>query len=93
MPDGRRTRYEFADPRPGHVRDALGTAALAVGTGRTCPDAAENGCCRSPAPGPRPSAAGERQAPAKAEPVGRQAGTAPTGCRPTGSQRGYSRNP
>ncbi|MET8698011.1 metalloregulator ArsR/SmtB family transcription factor [Kitasatospora sp. NPDC004723] len=45
VPDGRRTRYELADPRLGHALDDLRTAVLAVETDRTCLDAAEKGCC------------------------------------------------
>ncbi|MFD6025242.1 ArsR/SmtB family transcription factor [Streptomyces griseoluteus] len=45
VPDGRRTRYELADERLGHALDALRAAVVAVGTGRTCPDTDEKGCC------------------------------------------------
>ncbi|MFZ3558481.1 ArsR/SmtB family transcription factor [Streptomyces sp. BH055] len=45
IPDGRRTRYELADARLGHALDDLRTAVVAVETDRTCPDAAEEGCC------------------------------------------------
>ncbi|WP_327725125.1 metalloregulator ArsR/SmtB family transcription factor [Streptomyces europaeiscabiei] len=45
VPDGRRTRYELADPRLGHALDALRTAIVAVETDRTCADADEKGCC------------------------------------------------
>jgi DNA-binding transcriptional ArsR family regulator len=45
VPDGRRTRYELADPRLGHALDDLRTAVLAVETDRTCPDADDQGCC------------------------------------------------
>lgn len=45
VPDGRRTRYELADERLGHALEDLRTAVVAVGTGRTCPDAPEKGCC------------------------------------------------
>ncbi|WP_101255958.1 ArsR/SmtB family transcription factor [Streptomyces barkulensis] len=43
-PEGRRTRYELADPRLGHALDDLRTAVVAAAD-RTCPDAAEKGCC------------------------------------------------
>ncbi|MEU9352332.1 metalloregulator ArsR/SmtB family transcription factor [Streptomyces griseoloalbus] len=45
VPDGRRSRYELADPRLGHALDDLRTAVVAVAEGRTCPDAEEKGCC------------------------------------------------
>ncbi|MFI8517624.1 ArsR/SmtB family transcription factor [Streptomyces sp. NPDC085481] len=45
VPDGRRTRYELADERLGHALDDLRTAVVAVETDRTCPDAADKGCC------------------------------------------------
>ncbi|GAA1238650.1 metalloregulator ArsR/SmtB family transcription factor [Streptomyces aureus] len=45
VPDGRRTRYELADERLGHALDDLRTAVIAVEADRTCPDAAEKGCC------------------------------------------------
>ncbi|MEU6290703.1 ArsR/SmtB family transcription factor [Streptomyces olivaceus] len=45
IPDGRRTRYELADARLGHALDDLRTAVVAVESDRTCPDAAEKGCC------------------------------------------------
>ncbi|MFH0241467.1 ArsR/SmtB family transcription factor [Streptomyces sp. HK10] len=44
-PEGRRTRYELADPRLGHALDDLRTAVVAVAADRTCPDTAEKGCC------------------------------------------------
>ncbi|MCI0384466.1 helix-turn-helix transcriptional regulator [Streptomyces sp. CNQ085] len=44
-PEGRRTRYELADPRLGHALDDLRTAVVAVAADRICPDAAEKGCC------------------------------------------------
>ena len=45
VPDGRRTRYELADPRLGHALDDLRTAVVAVETDRTCADADRGGCC------------------------------------------------
>jgi ArsR family transcriptional regulator, cadmium/lead-responsive transcriptional repressor len=45
VPDGRRTRYELADPRLGHALDDLRTAVVAVETDRTCVDAEAKGCC------------------------------------------------
>jgi ArsR family transcriptional regulator, cadmium/lead-responsive transcriptional repressor len=45
VPDGRRTRYELADPRLGHALDDLRTAVVAVETDRTCGDAETKGCC------------------------------------------------
>ncbi|AXI81186.1 ArsR family transcriptional regulator [Peterkaempfera bronchialis] len=45
VPDGRRTRYELADPRLGHALDDLRTAIVAVATDRTCTDAETQGCC------------------------------------------------
>ncbi|MEV1070168.1 metalloregulator ArsR/SmtB family transcription factor [Streptomyces sp. NPDC050263] len=45
VPDGRRTRYELADPRLGHALDDLRTAVVAVETDRTCVDAETKGCC------------------------------------------------
>ncbi|MEV0642019.1 metalloregulator ArsR/SmtB family transcription factor [Streptomyces sp. NPDC050619] len=45
VPDGRRTRYELADPRLGHALDDLRNAVVAVETDRTCADADEKGCC------------------------------------------------
>lgn len=44
-PDGRRTRYELADERLGTALNDLRTAAVAVETDRTCPDAETEGCC------------------------------------------------
>jgi ArsR family transcriptional regulator, cadmium/lead-responsive transcriptional repressor len=45
VPDGRRTRYELADPRLGHALDDLRTAVVAVETDRTCADTEAKGCC------------------------------------------------
>ena len=45
VPVGRRIRYELADPRLGYALDDLQTAIVAVDTDRTCPDAADKGCC------------------------------------------------
>ncbi|GHF42104.1 transcriptional regulator [Streptomyces mashuensis] len=45
VPDGRRTRYELADPRLGHALDDLRNAVVTVATDRTCVDADEKGCC------------------------------------------------
>ncbi|OPC77753.1 transcriptional regulator [Embleya scabrispora] len=45
VPDGRRTRYELADPRLGHALDDLRTAVVAVETDKTCVDAEARGCC------------------------------------------------
>ncbi|MFB7085409.1 ArsR/SmtB family transcription factor [Streptomyces sp. NPDC056296] len=44
-PDGRRTRYELADERLGHALGHLLTAVVAVESDKTCPDAADQGCC------------------------------------------------
>ncbi|WP_432249089.1 ArsR/SmtB family transcription factor [Streptomyces sanyensis] len=45
VPDGRRTRYELADPRFGRALDDLRAAVVAVETDRICPDAEAEGCC------------------------------------------------
>ncbi|MFD5871715.1 ArsR/SmtB family transcription factor [Streptomyces sp. NPDC060322] len=45
VPDGRRTRYERADPRLGHALEHLLAAVVAVESDKTCPDAATQGCC------------------------------------------------
>ncbi|MET9551116.1 metalloregulator ArsR/SmtB family transcription factor [Streptomyces sp. NPDC006627] len=45
VPDGRRTRYELADPRLGHALGDLRNAVVAVETDRTCVDAETKGCC------------------------------------------------
>ncbi|MFB0630170.1 ArsR/SmtB family transcription factor [Streptomyces sp. AB3(2024)] len=46
VPDGRRTRYELADPRLGHALDDLRTAVVAVESDKACVDAETQGCCR-----------------------------------------------
>lgn len=43
-PEGRRVRYELADPRLGHALSNLLTVVLAVDPAH-CPDSAEKGCC------------------------------------------------
>ncbi|MFB6558344.1 ArsR/SmtB family transcription factor [Streptomyces sp. NPDC056400] len=45
VPDGRRTRYELADARLGHALGHLLAAVVAVENDKTCPDAAQKGCC------------------------------------------------
>ncbi|ORT58043.1 metalloregulator ArsR/SmtB family transcription factor [Streptomyces sp. CB03238] len=45
VPEGRRTRYELADPRLAHALDDLRAAVVAVAEGGTCPDAESSGCC------------------------------------------------
>jgi DNA-binding transcriptional ArsR family regulator len=45
VPEGRRTRYELADPRLGHALDDLRQAVVAVAEDSTCPDTEEKGCC------------------------------------------------
>ncbi|MEW2418085.1 metalloregulator ArsR/SmtB family transcription factor [Streptomyces sp. NPDC046866] len=45
VPDGRRTRYELADPRLGHALDDLRNAVVAVASDRTCVDVDDKGCC------------------------------------------------
>lgn len=45
VPDGRRTRYELADPRLGHALDHLLASVVAVESDKTCPDAATKDCC------------------------------------------------
>ena len=45
VPNGRRVRYELADPRLGHALDDLRAAVIATVADRTCPDAATEGCC------------------------------------------------
>ncbi|RVW05912.1 ArsR/SmtB family transcription factor [Rhodococcus xishaensis] len=43
-PEGRRTRYELADPRIGHALDDLIGLVLAVDPS-CCPEADTDGCC------------------------------------------------
>ncbi|GAA1749604.1 metalloregulator ArsR/SmtB family transcription factor [Streptomonospora arabica] len=45
VPQGRRVRYEIADPRLGHAIDDLRSAVLAVADDTTCPEADEKDCC------------------------------------------------
>ncbi len=45
VPDGRRTRYELADPRLGHALADLRSVVLAVEADKTCVDAETEGCC------------------------------------------------
>lgn len=44
VPEGRRARYELADPRIGNALDDLIGLVLAVDPS-CCPDAQEEGCC------------------------------------------------
>ncbi|WP_029116442.1 helix-turn-helix transcriptional regulator [Mycobacterium sp. URHB0044] len=44
VPEGRRARYELADPRIGHALDDLIGLVLAVDPA-CCPDAQREGCC------------------------------------------------
>ncbi|WP_422770492.1 ArsR/SmtB family transcription factor [Plantactinospora sp. WMMC1484] len=44
VPEGRRSRYELADPRLSHALGDLLGLVLAVDPA-ACPDSAENGCC------------------------------------------------
>ncbi|BAH55758.1 MULTISPECIES: ArsR/SmtB family transcription factor [Rhodococcus] len=44
VPEGRRTRYELADPRIGHALGDLLDLVLAVDPA-LCPDADDSGCC------------------------------------------------
>ena len=44
MPEGRRNRYELADPRIGRALDDLVGLVLAVDPA-CCPDPADDGCC------------------------------------------------
>ena len=44
VPEGRRARYELADPRIGHALDDLIGLVLAVDPA-CCPDAQEQSCC------------------------------------------------
>lgn len=45
VPEGRRTRYELADPRLGSALDDLRAAVVAVEADQSCPDAGTKGCC------------------------------------------------
>jgi ArsR family transcriptional regulator, cadmium/lead-responsive transcriptional repressor len=45
VPEGRRTRYELADPRLVHALTDLLGVVLAVDDGPTCPDADSQECC------------------------------------------------
>ncbi len=45
LPDGRRTRYALADERLRSALDHLRSAAVALESDRTCPDAETKGCC------------------------------------------------
>jgi hypothetical protein len=44
VPEGRRTRYELADPRLAHALGDLLGVVLAVDP-QACPDADRTGCC------------------------------------------------
>jgi len=44
IPQGRRSRYELADPRIGRALDDLTGLVLAVDPA-CCPDASDQGCC------------------------------------------------
>ncbi|WP_328873066.1 metalloregulator ArsR/SmtB family transcription factor [Streptomyces sp. NBC_00287] len=44
-PDGRRTRYELADPRLGHALEDLLAAVVAVESDKQCPGAETEDCC------------------------------------------------
>lgn len=44
VPEGRRTRYELADPKLAHALNDLLHVVLA-GDPEQCPDAASDGCC------------------------------------------------
>jgi DNA-binding transcriptional ArsR family regulator len=44
VPEGRRVRYELADPRLAHALGDLLGVVLAVDS-EACPDSAEKGCC------------------------------------------------
>ncbi len=44
VPEGRRTRYELADPNLAHALDDLLRVVLAVES-RHCPNATDDGCC------------------------------------------------
>ncbi|QPP05358.1 winged helix-turn-helix transcriptional regulator [Streptomyces bathyalis] len=45
VPEGRRSRYELADPRLGDALGHLRSAVVAIETDRTCPDAEKRDCC------------------------------------------------
>ncbi|MFC9999114.1 ArsR/SmtB family transcription factor [Nocardia sp. NPDC127526] len=45
VPEGRRSRYELADPKIGHALEDLLGLVLAVDP-NCCPDADSDGCCR-----------------------------------------------
>ena len=45
VPEGRRTRYELADPRLAHALEDLRATVLAIESDRTCPEAGDGGCC------------------------------------------------
>lgn len=44
VPEGRRTRYELADPKLAHALDDLLHVVLAADSAQ-CPNAASDGCC------------------------------------------------
>ncbi|MFJ8745869.1 ArsR/SmtB family transcription factor [Embleya sp. NPDC127516] len=45
IPEGRRLRYELADPRLAHALGDLLGVVLAVDPAAACPDAEAKGCC------------------------------------------------